>query len=65
MSLFYKFQYLVGMKPWERMPSLPIGEPGGDGGGSRGCHAPDVRVLAGSKGSSAEGPQSGGDRTGF
>ncbi|MGA7614734.1 MAG: methyltransferase domain-containing protein [Thermoanaerobaculia bacterium] len=26
MSLFYKFQYLVGMKPWERMPSLPIGE---------------------------------------
>ncbi|MGD2129229.1 MAG: methyltransferase domain-containing protein [Lysobacterales bacterium] len=26
MSLFYKFQYLVGMKPWEQMPSLPIGE---------------------------------------
>jgi SAM-dependent methyltransferase len=26
MSLFYRFQYLVGMKPWERMPSLPIGE---------------------------------------
>jgi SAM-dependent methyltransferase len=26
MSLFYKFQYLVGMTPWERMPSLPIGE---------------------------------------
>jgi SAM-dependent methyltransferase len=25
MSLFYKFQYLVGMTPWERMPSLPIG----------------------------------------
>jgi len=26
MSLFYKFQYLVGMTPWERMPSLPIGK---------------------------------------
>jgi len=26
MSLFYKFQYLVGMTPWERMPSLSIGE---------------------------------------
>ena len=26
MSFFYKFQYLVGMTPWERMPSLPIGE---------------------------------------
>ncbi len=26
MSLFYKFQYLIGMTPWERMPSLPIGE---------------------------------------
>jgi len=26
MSLFYKFQYLVGLTPWERMPSLPIGE---------------------------------------
>jgi SAM-dependent methyltransferase len=25
-SLFYKFQYLVGLTPWERMPSLPIGE---------------------------------------
>jgi SAM-dependent methyltransferase len=25
-SLFYKLQYLVGMTPWERMPSLPIGE---------------------------------------
>jgi SAM-dependent methyltransferase len=25
MSLFYRFQYLVGMTPWERMPSLPIG----------------------------------------
>jgi len=25
MSLFYKFQYLVGLTPWERMPSLPIG----------------------------------------
>jgi len=25
MSLFYKFQYLVGMTPWEQMPSLPIG----------------------------------------
>jgi len=24
-SFFYKFQYLVGMTPWERMPSLPIG----------------------------------------
>jgi SAM-dependent methyltransferase len=26
MSLFYKFQYLVGMTPWEQMRSLPIGE---------------------------------------
>ncbi|HKK04558.1 MAG TPA: methyltransferase domain-containing protein [Gammaproteobacteria bacterium] len=26
MSLFYRFQYLIGMTPWERMPSLPIGE---------------------------------------
>jgi SAM-dependent methyltransferase len=26
MSLFYKVQYLVGMTPWERMPSLPIGQ---------------------------------------
>lgn len=26
MSLFYKFQYLVGMTPWERMPNLPIGK---------------------------------------
>jgi len=26
MSLFYKIQYLVGLTPWERMPSLPIGE---------------------------------------
>ena len=26
MSHFYKFQYLVGMTPWERMPSLPVGE---------------------------------------
>ena len=26
MSLFYRFQYLVGMTPWERMPSLPIGQ---------------------------------------
>jgi len=25
-SLFYKFQYLVGMTPWEQMPSLPIGD---------------------------------------
>jgi SAM-dependent methyltransferase len=25
-SLFYKFQYLVGLTPWERMPSLPIGK---------------------------------------
>jgi SAM-dependent methyltransferase len=25
-SLFYKFQYLVGLTPWERMPTLPIGE---------------------------------------
>jgi SAM-dependent methyltransferase len=25
-SFFYKFQYLVGLTPWERMPSLPIGE---------------------------------------
>jgi len=25
-SLFYKFQYLIGLTPWERMPSLPIGE---------------------------------------
>lgn len=29
MSLFYHFQYLVGMTPWERMPSLPIGEQAG------------------------------------
>lgn len=26
MSLFYRFQYLVGLKPWEQMPTLPIGE---------------------------------------
>ena len=26
MSHFYKFQYLVGLTPWERMPSLPIGQ---------------------------------------
>ena len=26
MSFFYKFQYLVGMTPWEQMPSLPTGE---------------------------------------
>ena len=26
MSVFYKFQYLVGLTPWERMPSLPIGD---------------------------------------
>ncbi|MEZ5989273.1 MAG: class I SAM-dependent methyltransferase [Planctomycetota bacterium] len=26
MSLVYKLQYLVGLTPWERMPSLPIGE---------------------------------------
>jgi SAM-dependent methyltransferase len=26
MSFFYRFQYLVGLTPWERMPSLPIGE---------------------------------------
>ncbi len=26
MSLFFKFQYLVGLTPWERMPSLPIGD---------------------------------------
>lgn len=26
MSFFYKFQYLVGLTPWERMPSLPIGK---------------------------------------
>jgi SAM-dependent methyltransferase len=25
-SLFYKFQYMVGLTPWERMPTLPIGE---------------------------------------
>jgi len=25
-TLFYKFQYLIGLTPWERMPSLPIGE---------------------------------------
>jgi len=25
-SFFYKFQYLVGLTPWERMPSLPIGD---------------------------------------
>jgi len=26
MSLFYKFQYLIGLTPWERMPILPIGK---------------------------------------
>jgi len=26
MSFFFKFQYLLGLTPWERMPSLPIGE---------------------------------------
>jgi len=26
MSFFYKFQYMVGLTPWERMPSLPIGD---------------------------------------
>jgi SAM-dependent methyltransferase len=26
MSLFYKFQYLVGMTPWERMKTLPAGD---------------------------------------
>ncbi|MGD8828033.1 MAG: class I SAM-dependent methyltransferase [Gammaproteobacteria bacterium] len=26
MSLFYRFQYLVGLTPWEQMPSLPIGK---------------------------------------
>lgn len=26
MSIFYKFQYLIGLTPWERMPSLPLGE---------------------------------------
>jgi len=26
MSLFYKFQYLVGLTPWEQMPKLPIGK---------------------------------------
>ena len=26
MTLFYRFQYLVGLTPWERMPSLPIGD---------------------------------------
>jgi SAM-dependent methyltransferase len=26
MSLFYKFHYLVGLTPWEHMPSLPAGE---------------------------------------
>jgi SAM-dependent methyltransferase len=26
MSLFYKFQYLVGMTPWERMVTLPAGD---------------------------------------
>jgi SAM-dependent methyltransferase len=25
-SLFYKFQYLVRLTPWEQMPTLPIGE---------------------------------------
>jgi SAM-dependent methyltransferase len=29
LSLFYRFQYLVGMTPWERMPSLPIGAQAG------------------------------------
>jgi len=26
MSIFWKFQYLIGLTPWERMPSLPLGE---------------------------------------
>lgn len=26
MSVFYKFQYLVGMTPWERMATLPSGD---------------------------------------
>lgn len=26
MSLFYRFQYLIGLTPWEQMPSLPIGK---------------------------------------
>lgn len=26
MSLLYKFQYLVGITPWEKMSSLPVGE---------------------------------------
>ncbi|MGA7801169.1 MAG: methyltransferase domain-containing protein [Gammaproteobacteria bacterium] len=26
MRLFYKIQYLIGLTPWERMPSLPIGD---------------------------------------
>ncbi|MGD8374752.1 MAG: class I SAM-dependent methyltransferase [Acidobacteriota bacterium] len=26
MSFFYRFQYLIGLTPWERMPSLPIGD---------------------------------------
>lgn len=26
MSFFYKLQYLLGMAPWEQMPSLPIGQ---------------------------------------
>jgi len=29
MSIFWKFQYLVGLTPWERMPSLPIGDQAG------------------------------------
>lgn len=26
MSTFYKFQYMVGMTPWERMSTLPSGD---------------------------------------
>jgi hypothetical protein len=26
MSLLYKLHYLVGMTPWERMPTLPSGD---------------------------------------
>ena len=39
------------------------GKPWGYGGGRRGRHASDVRVLAGSQRASAARHQSGGDRT--
>jgi methylase of polypeptide subunit release factors len=47
MSLFYKLQYLLGITPWERMPSLPIGEQAVAllGKEERGREAPYGRAL--------------------